>query len=181
MIKEALAIAERENYSKVTMATIARNLSIKSPSLYNHFDGLDDIKNAMAVSALNQFFNWLSEKTIHQADGRETILSLAEAYISFALQHPGLYKATLMAANPLRSDVQEAGEAIVSLTMKVFEPYHLSEMESIHIVRGLRSFLHGMVDLYRNGGFQLPVALEESYQMIVETYLSGVVHRRIIE
>ena len=63
MIKEALAIAERENYSKVTMATIARNLSIKSPSLYNHFDGLDDIKNAMAVSALNQFFNWLSEKT----------------------------------------------------------------------------------------------------------------------
>ncbi|WP_283152807.1 TetR/AcrR family transcriptional regulator [Guptibacillus hwajinpoensis] len=181
VIQEALAIAERENVSKVTMATIARNLSIKPPSLYNHFDGLDDIKNGMSVSALNQFFNWLSEKTEHQTEGRETILALTEAYITFALQHPGLYEATLMAANPLQSDVQEAGEAIVTLTMKAFEPYHLSEVERIHIVRGLRSNLHGMVDLYHKGGFQLPISLEESYRMIVETYLSGVVNRRTLE
>ncbi|MGG1687248.1 TetR/AcrR family transcriptional regulator [Pseudalkalibacillus sp. NRS-1564] len=181
VIQEALDIAERESYSKVTMATIARRLSIKSPSLYNHFDGLNDIKNGMAVSALNQFFNWLSEKTEHQTEGRESILALTEAYITFALQHPGLYEATLMAANPLQSDVQEAGEAIVTLTMEAFEPYHLSEMERIHIVRGLRSFLHGMVDLYRKGSFQRPIALEESYRIIVETYLSGLVNQRTIE
>ncbi|WLR58892.1 TetR/AcrR family transcriptional regulator [Guptibacillus hwajinpoensis] len=77
VIREALDIAERENVSKVTMATIARNLSIKPPSLYNHFDGLDDIKNAMAVSALNQFFNWLSEKTENQTDGDRNHSSLS--------------------------------------------------------------------------------------------------------
>lgn len=97
--------------------------------------------------------------------GIETILALAEAYISFALQHPGLYEATLMPVNPLQSDVQKAGETIVPLTMKAFEPYHLREVERIHIVRGLRSNLHGMVDLYHKGGFQLPIAMEESYLM----------------
>lgn len=57
IINKAVEIAEKEGMEAVTMATLARELSIKSPSLYNHFKGLNEIKLALAMKSLNLFIN----------------------------------------------------------------------------------------------------------------------------
>ncbi|MGB7998642.1 MAG: TetR-like C-terminal domain-containing protein, partial [Anaerobacillus sp.] len=55
--------------------------------------------------------------------------------------------------------------------------YYLKEVDQVHLVRGLRSILHGMVDLHQKNGFQLSVSLEESLKVIVETYILGIIER----
>ncbi|WP_053216101.1 TetR/AcrR family transcriptional regulator [Guptibacillus hwajinpoensis] len=173
IIKEAMGIAEKDGATAVTMATLARRLAIKPPSLYNHFKSLDEIKKAVAIAALNEFLHWLEESMVSNVSGKEAIHALSKAYVSFAQEHPGKYDCSFLAPNPLDQEVQTAGEGIVQLTMKTLSDFALDEVEKVHMVRGLRSLLHGLVDLERRSGFQLSVNLEESRKVVVETYVSG--------
>ncbi len=177
IVNEALEIAEKEGFPSVTMATISRSLSIKSPSLYNYFNGLAEIHKAMALSAMDHLFEWLHKKTADKASGKEKIHALSVAYISFGLEHPGFYEATLKAPDPLDKEIQKSGERIVTLSTMAFDSYYLKEVDQVHLVRGLRSILHGMVDLHQKNGFQLSVSLEESLKVIVETYILGIIER----
>ncbi|WP_347551575.1 TetR-like C-terminal domain-containing protein [Pseudalkalibacillus hwajinpoensis] len=174
IICEALQIADCEGVAAVTMATLARQLSIKPPSLYNHFAGLDQIRKGMALLAMNHMFDKLVTGTAGKNQGNEKIHALSESYISFAREHPGMYESTLLTPDAQDHEVQEAGNKIVSLTMDVFIHFKLDEVTHIHVVRALRSMLHGLVDLQQKGGFQQAVDLEDSRRVMVEMLIRGI-------
>lgn len=173
IINKAVEIAEKGGMEAVTMATLARELSIKSPSLYNHFKGLKEVKLALALKALNLFYQYLKKATLNQKDGSEAIRAIGKAYIEFANQHPGLYEALISSPDPSSNTIQIAEEAIVDLIMEAISVSPLNEKEQIHAVRGLRSLLHGLVDLKRKGGFNLPLDFEESLEVNLEIFIKG--------
>jgi AcrR family transcriptional regulator len=155
----ALSIAEQQGFEAVTMANIARALSIKPPSLYNHFKSLDEIKQEMA------FFG--QEKLYEALMNQETLLSLAKKYVNFSTSHPGLYTASL------RGGTGETGHAIVHLFANTPVLAELEEREKIHAIRGFRSMLHGFIDLQYYGGFKMDVDLEESLVKMVNIFERG--------
>ena len=173
IINKAVEIAEKEGMEAVTMATLARELSIKTPSLYNHFKGLKEIKLALAMKSLNLFHQYLEYATLNQKNGPEAIRAIGKAYIEFAYQHPGLYEALISSPDPTCKNIQMAEEAIVNLIKKPIAVFPLDEKEQIHAVRGLRSLLHGLVDLKRKGGFNLPLDFEESLEVNLEIFIKG--------
>lgn len=173
IINKALEIADQAGMEAVTMATLARALTIKPPSLYNHFSGLAEVKQAMAVKALTLLSRSLTEATINKQSALSMVQAIGTDYIAFATHHPGIYEASLSAPNSSAENVQLAGEPIVLLTKEALSSYGLSKEEMIHAVRGLRSLLHGLVDLKRRGGFNLHIDLEKSQEMMIETFLKG--------
>ncbi|SFQ12740.1 TetR/AcrR family transcriptional regulator [Salibacterium halotolerans] len=170
---KALEIADRNGMETVTMAALAGELTIKSPSLYNHFKGLTEVKQAMSVKAIDLLYQHLKEAGIGKKEGSETIRAIGKAYIEFAKQHPGTYDASITAPYPYSENFQLAGEAIVGLIRESLSVYSLNEKEIMHVVRGLRSLLHGLVDLKRKGGFNLQVDIEDSQEMSLETFING--------
>ncbi|MEI5906699.1 WHG domain-containing protein [Bacillus spongiae] len=176
IMNKALEIAEKSGMNAVTMATIAKELIIKPPSLYNHFNGLKEIKQLMAAHSLKRLYHQLKDATSEKEKGMESIQAISTAYIAFANQYPGLYEASLSAPDPFDKNLQLYGEAIVDLTKEAFSVFSLNERQVIHTVRGLRSILHGLVDLNRKGEFNLDVALEESLEVIIVTFLQGLSH-----
>ncbi|WP_221565366.1 TetR/AcrR family transcriptional regulator [Alkalihalobacillus sp. TS-13] len=172
--EKALEIADLEGMDFVTMANIARELSIKPPSLYNHFKSLEDIKQAMAVQALKLFNEHLYKAAENKENGQEKIREIGKAYVTFAHRYPGFYEASLSAPDPTAENVRFYGESIVNLTKEALTIYALNEKEMIHIIRGIRSLLHGLVDLEKRGGFNLEVDLTESLNAILETYIKGI-------
>ncbi|SNZ11638.1 transcriptional regulator, TetR family [Terribacillus aidingensis] len=155
----ALSIAEQQSYEAVTMANIARALSIKPPSLYNHFKNLDEIKQEMALIAQQKLYEALKDKN--------TLLSLAKKYVDFSISHPGLYTASL------RGGTGKTGHAIVQLFANTPVLAGLEEKEKIHAIRGFRSMLHGFIDLQYHEGFKMNVNLEESLVRIVGIFERG--------
>jgi hypothetical protein len=147
------------------MASLAKKLDVKSPSLYNHIGGLPDLRNKLAVYGLVLLYDELKSQ--------DTIQELGKAYVNFVRNHPGVYEATLVAQGPGNSDIQAAGEPIVKLCVQALAPYGLEEKESLHLVRGLRSILHGFASLEQKGGFGLPLDLDESIQVVLDTYMAG--------
>lgn len=169
----ALEIAERDGMNAVTMTALANELAIKPSSLYNHFKGFTEVKQEMAVSALNLQYQQLKEVSKGKKAGPETIISIGNAYIEFANHHPEIYEASLSAPDPFDKEIQSVQEAIVNLSKEALSVYSLNEKDMVHAVRGLRSFLHGLVDLKRKGGFNLQIELEESQEKIMNIFLKG--------
>lgn len=173
LLDEAIKIANHQGIEAVTLASLAKELNIKSPSLYNHIDGLQGLRKQLALRGLKELYNELANSIIGLSDD-EAIHRLSKAYVAFVRSQSGLYEATLMAPDSKDEEVQEAGEKIVNLVLSVLEPYKLKAEESIHIVRGLRSILHGFASLELKSGFGLPLNLDESLNLIIDTFLIGI-------
>lgn len=52
--------------------------------------------------------------------------------------------------------------------------YDLSHDTVLHLVRGLRSILHGFTSIEQMGGFGLPLDLDQSFTILLDTYIKGI-------
>ncbi|MBT2654918.1 WHG domain-containing protein [Bacillus sp. ISL-18] len=174
ILETAGEIADHQGMSEVTLANLAKNLGIRPPSLYNHFDGLPGLRKKLAIHSIDQLYEVMADAA-KGAAGTEAVLAMSKAYVNFARKHPGMYDATLLAPNPEDEEVQQAGGKIVDLSVRVLQSYHLKGEQALHTVRGLRSILHGFAALEQKGGFKMNLDLDNSLKIIIQAFLKGMV------
>jgi AcrR family transcriptional regulator len=176
LIAVAGELADANGLEQLTLAQVAGRLGIRLPSVYNHVDGLPGLRRELAILGGHQ----VMEKVNHAAIGKsadEAVIAVSQALRRYAMEHPGLYAASVRAPAADDLEAQQFGREIVDLTLAVFAPYHLSETDAIHAVRGLRSLIHGFVMLEKAGGFGMPIDRNESFLFLIETYLAGLHNR----
>jgi AcrR family transcriptional regulator len=173
LVQAATEIADTQGLEAVTLASLAQKLHIRSPSLYNHVNGLPDLRRELALSGLEK----MSEQFGRALDGRtgdDAVRAFSYAYLAFARQHPGLYEAVQRAAEPGDKLLEEASGKVVQMAVNVFDGYGLRGDAAIHTVRGVRSLLHGFASLERQGGFGIPLDLDVTFQLLIDTFLEGI-------
>ncbi len=173
ILHAATEIADSEGLEEVTLAALAKKLGVRSPSLYNHIDGLPGLRMKLTLYGLEQLNEVLTQAAIGRS-GNDAIRAIAIAYISFARAHPGLYTATLSAPAPEEEELQIAAEKIVRLTTRVMQHYGLEKEKALHAVRVFRSMLHGFASLEQSNGFGLPLDIDTTLHVLIETLLTGI-------
>lgn len=171
ILQTAAEIADTEGIDAVTLASMAKKLDIRPPSLYNHVDGLPDLRKKLAVHGYKLLHRSMMQATVGRSED-EAVHALGEAYVAFARAHPGLYEAILR-SYPRDPEVAQVGEPLVDLIIQVLDGYNFDQKTALHTVRGLRSILHGFASLEQAGGFQLPLDLDVSLRLLIDTYLAG--------
>ncbi|OME84984.1 TetR family transcriptional regulator [Paenibacillus sp. FSL A5-0031] len=172
IVEEAAAIADELGIEEVTLATLAKKLGVRSPSLYNHVDGLNALRIQLAIYGLQKLLAAINE-SLQNKEGDEAVHAIASAYISFARKHPGVYELTLRSPDADEAEYAAIGEQLVDLLVKTLSHYELGYEKAIHSVRGLRSLLHGFASIEQKGGFGMPQAIDESLKIVIQTYLNG--------
>jgi AcrR family transcriptional regulator len=178
IVASASRLADEWGWEALTLAGVARDLGIRSPSLYAHVEGLEGLRRALALHAARDMTRCLE----HGAEGRkgeEALHAILRAYRRYAQRHPGRYAAVQRAVPPDQDD--ELYEALGSVVVPVVTALAEAGVEPerrIHLVRALRSALHGFVVLEAGGGFGRPEPKEESFDHLVELLLAGVRGRR---
>ncbi|MBP2002427.1 AcrR family transcriptional regulator [Paenibacillus shirakamiensis] len=156
----------------MTLAAVAQRLGVRSPSLYNHIDGLSALRSELAVRGLN-----LLQQRLEQAQagvqGEAALHAFAQAYVAFADEHPGLYEASLRVAEPGDEEWQQAGQNLLEMIKALLKDYSLPSKEHTHAIRGLRSILHGFCDLEHKGAFMQPISKTDSLIYIMNAYIAG--------
>jgi AcrR family transcriptional regulator len=172
VVAAAAELADAEGLEAVTLARLAANLGVRSPSLYAHIDGLGDLRRRLAVRGTRELAAELQTAAAGRAGG-DALAAIAEAYRAYARVHPGTYAALQRA--PDRGDAQAAGAAasVVEVVLAVLRGYGLEGDDAIHAARIVRSALHGFVTLETGRGFGLPLALDDSYGRLVEVLNRG--------
>jgi len=173
VVMAAAQMADEQGVEQVTLAALAARLGVRSPSLYNHIHGLQDLRTQLAVYGLEQLYNAMSAAA-EDRRGDNAILEMGYAYVAFAKIHPGLYEMTLRAPDAQHGELVAMSSTILDLIMNALRVYPLSEEGLIHAVRGLRSILHGFASLEHKGGFGMPLDSSLSLSLLIRTFIAGI-------
>jgi len=172
VLAAAAQVADAEGLGAVTVARVAAEVDVRGPSIYNHVAGRDGLLRGIALGALGELTARLRAAAVGRS-GADALAAAAHAYRSYAREHPGRYDAVQRAPAPGDAELAAAAGEAVDVLAGVLRGWELQGDEAIHAVRGLRSALHGFVDLERIGGFGLPASLDESYDRLVNTLVAG--------
>lgn len=92
ILDTARAIMREEGVAALTMHELARRMEMRPPSLYNYFDGLLDIYDALFRLGFTLWGKHLDEYTRGAETWQEEVRLVMEAYLTFALQNPELFQ-----------------------------------------------------------------------------------------
>ena len=173
IIHATIALATKQGLLNVSLNGIAANLGIKTPSLYNHISGIEDLYGQLGIYSLDL----LEKEVVQSALGfskHDALIRIANTYVTFAIQNPVLYQAI---ENPYLNnsqDISKAKEAIVLIIQSVLKVYNFTIEKEIKIIRVLRSYLHGFASLYIADLFNIKtVDVAESFDLGLNALLSG--------
>jgi AcrR family transcriptional regulator len=140
--REILAVARdllvSDGVDALTLGRIARELGIKTPSLYKHFPGKREIEAQLIAEGLE---SWVRALEAAPAG----MQAIAAAYRRFALDNPQLYR--LMTERPLpRANLPDGLEARAAAPL-------VRALGDQDLARAAWAFAHGMVELDLAGRF----------------------------
>jgi AcrR family transcriptional regulator len=165
VVGAAAQLADEHGLESVTLARLANDLGVKSPSLYAHLGGLDDLRERLGARGARE----LAEAIGAAAAGRarsDALEAVAAAYRSYAREHPGTYAALQRARG-------DSGQAAVDVMLAVLRGYGIDGDDAIHATRAIRAALHGFALLEAEGGFGIKLSVDESFARMVRALDRG--------
>jgi AcrR family transcriptional regulator len=162
VVGAAARIADAEGLDAVTLARLASDLGIRTPSLYSHVGGLDDLRKRLAARGASELADAMQEAATGRARG-DALRAVAAAYREYARAHPGSYAAAQRAADL----PHDAGGRAVRVFAAVLAGYGLTGDDAIHATRAVRAALHGFAALESGGGFGMEQSVDESFERLV--------------
>lgn len=175
VIETAAHYVNAHGFSALTLAAVAHELGIKLPSLYNHVSGIDDLQGALAAYGANALFLCCQDAAVGQS-GDMALIAIAYAYRDFIRHNQGVYAATLHPQILENPALVHANQALMHLLERVLAPYHLTPHATIHVLRGLRSLVHGFCTLEATRTFALPVDPTDSFRIMLAWYVASIPH-----
>lgn len=172
VVKMAAELADQVGLEQVTLAALSGRLNVKTPSLYNHIQGLPGLRKELALYGIEQLNEALTEGVLGKS-GDDAVIAMGNAYVAFVRRHPGLYEASLGAPDMADPDIQKASTIVVTTVLRILEAYRLEPEEALHTVRGIRSMVHGFASLEGKKGFQMDLERDVTLHHMLTTYLRG--------
>lgn len=173
IIETSARIANKVGLNNLSLKIIAEELNIKSPSLYNHINSLEDIKQKLMVYGWKQ----MEEKMIDSAvgvSGYEALKNMCYAFYDYATNNKGVFTAMLWYNKYESEQKEKATTRLFNMIFKVMKPLNISDDNINHIIRTLRSFLEGFSLLVNNNSFGNSVSIKESFELSLEIIMNGI-------
>ena len=172
VVSAAEELADANGLEAVTLAALARQLGVRPPSLYAHIAGLADLRRRLAARGARRLAAAMQTAAAGRARG-DALAGVADAYRSYARDHPGSYAALQRAPDPNDAEASAAGAEAVDVVLAVLRGYGLESDEAIHATRIIRAALHGFVSLEAVGGFGLPLDVDETFARLTHLLDQG--------
>ncbi|MFI9767833.1 TetR/AcrR family transcriptional regulator [Streptomyces sp. NPDC052415] len=163
----AAELADEVGLEKVSLSALARHFGVKDASLYSHVKSLQDLRTRIALLAGGEMIDRIALAVAGRA-GKDALAAFADAYRSYALDHPGRYAATQLPVDRILSADSPALRRTADITYGMLRAYGLEEPDLTDAVRLLRSTFHGYCALESAGAFGAPRDVRRSWDRAVE-------------
>ena len=173
VVDAAAKLADAEGLEAVTLARLAAALGVRSPSLYAHVGGLEDLRRRLGARGARELAAELARAAAGRAGG-DALSAVAHAYLAYARAHPGSYAAA-QRSREIQNDQEAvaAAAAVMEVVLAVLRGYGLEGEDAVHAARTIRVALHGFVSLEADGGFAIELSLDETFEFVLATLDRG--------
>ena len=164
----AADLADEFGLDKLTLSQVAERFGVRTPSLYKHIGGHEDLTRRITLLALTELGDQLRD-SLQGLAGRDALAAAAYTFRAYATEHPGRYAATVR-LDPKDPDERlvQAGTRVMASLSAVLAGYDVRPADEVHVLRTMRSLLHGFATLETAGGFQMETNVEESFAWLVD-------------
>lgn len=175
VVDAAARLLNEEGVGALSLSRLAHELGVRTPSLYNHVEGLPGLERELALRNARMLATTFADATIGKA-GADAVVALAQAFRTYIKQNPGVYLAAQRVTEadfPEDDELHAAMARAVQIVMTVLASFGLDGDEGLHAVRALRATVHGFATLEVAGGFGLPLDCDESFRRLVQMLIDG--------
>lgn len=161
-------LADELGFAQLSMGLLAERLGVKTPSLYKHVAGQADLVHRIAVQAANELADTIRD-AIQGRAGTDAFTAGAQAMRAYVKHHPGRYAAG-NAARPTGPDdpLVAALDRVLASWAAMVRGYGIEPGQEIHVLRMVRTMLHGFATLEVASGFQIDVGVEASFTWMID-------------
>ena len=173
IIETARMLIEREGVERLSLAKVAKEVGVKTPSLYNHISSKESLLNAVVEAIYLSLFTAYNQALQNSGDtAEEKLLALLDAHYHFAHANPNTYVLAYSTIEPKQfSDPDLLLNQAVQVQGIIGEI--TGEANSLSAYRGLLALTHGFVMLELNGQFRRGGDLQGTLRDAVRAYLRG--------
>lgn len=175
VVQAAADLINAEGPEALSLGRLAKELGIRTPSLYNHVDGLPGLMRELSILNARNLAERLNEVAIGKS-GSELVRAVMQAIRAYIKEYPGLYMSTVRASGTqpeVNPELEQEEARSVKVGMAAMASFGLDGEDAIHAVRGLRSLVHGFATLEISGGFGIPLDLDESFSRLMDYFIAG--------
>ncbi|MEU6289614.1 TetR/AcrR family transcriptional regulator [Streptomyces sp. NPDC046988] len=151
LFRAGAELADEIGFEHTTPTELARRFGVRTASLYSHVRNAHELKTGIALFALEELADLVSEAVAGRA-GKDALTAFANAHRDYARRHPGRFAAARFRLDP-EAAASSAGARHAQMSRAVLRGYDLAEPQQTHAVRLLGSVFSGFVGLESAGGF----------------------------
>jgi AcrR family transcriptional regulator len=148
----AADLADLHGLRTVTLSAVAREVGVRTPSLYSHVRGSDDLRAGLAALALGELAD-RGDRALAGRSGRDALVALANVHRDYAREHPGRFEAAGALDVPLTPELETAATRVADLSVAVLRGYPVPKKDQVHAVRLVAGLLRGFIELEAGGAF----------------------------
>lgn len=180
-LNAAEAIVAAEGYKGLSARKVATAINYTVGTLYLVFENLDDLVLQVNGRTLDALYEWLRARRAKQADARDSLLAIADAYIAYAeTETPRwnmLFEYVAEQGNELPDWYLVKLSKVFGLAETALKPLadHRSELEIQQAARVLWAAVHGICTLKIRHRMDLVggQSAGEMAQMMIDNFLQG--------
>jgi AcrR family transcriptional regulator len=165
VLDAAEAIVDEHGWDRLTMAALAGGLGIKVPSLYNHVEGLDELRGELQVRTMRSLAAELGAAAMGRA-GEDGVRALARAHRDFARRLPHRYEG--VTREPFdREAFAEAAVAANAALLAVLREFDFDDATTLQVELAIFAGFHGAVMLEISGFYGDVVDPDALFETVV--------------
>jgi AcrR family transcriptional regulator len=173
-LEAAMSLLEEGTETALSLRAVARRAGVSPNAPYRHYRDKDALLAALATQGFQNLRHLMADADASAPAGEEFV-ALGQAYVRFALEHPGLFR--LMFGHPCgRSDPETtaaAAEVTAVLNARVARLVPKAQERAFAI--GSWSLVHGLASLMLDGKLTHggPDQVDELVRGVVKTALES--------
>ncbi len=180
-LASARRFAEAEGLRGIGARKIARDIGYTIGTIYNVFDGLDDLILKLNCKTQDELYEAAKDTPMGE-DPVENLRALAVKYVAFVEAHPKLWSVNFEFSFPDGGPpdwYKLRVKRLIGLVENAIAPLFPSgrERERLHHARVLWSSLHGIISLNVAGKMARSETIESMEDDLIENYIQGLKSR----
>lgn len=177
IVKAAVEIVEEQGYKNLSLRELAARLDVKPPALYNHISGIEELYASIAGVAADRL-NAALAAAVREKPRDEAFIAVCYAYRDFVINANELYKSIIHVPRLGVEDARTISATAIEPLHEILRQFRLRETETVHMLRYIRSTLHGFSWLEGAGFMRInPLPIEDTFGVIVQDLLSALLER----
>lgn len=172
VIQTASEIADERGLNNVSLKTVAERLNIRTPSLYNHIESLEDLLRNVAHTNMKIMNERMMQAAIG-VSGDDAVKAVGITYLDFMIEHPGIYETIQWATWNGTEETAEIFTQYKSLLTTLIRSCNIRKKNAEEALNILTGILHGYTTLRLKEAISDPEKIRKSLSEALDVILLG--------